>query len=301
MDAVPEVAWDVDPASVLSNTAPSLTEGKSTPKLPDALRRCPDPLDVVWHSESWLGKKPSQEDRFSNGRTRVRGVHYRFFGMFDGHGGSTCSEFLRKRLHKAVMQHIRQAPKRRRGVVPQPHEVVSSAMSEAFASLDEEFLEQARRMTLDDGSTALVTMLVGNDADDLTLVVANAGDCRAVLCRKGASRHSLTPSDVHVWLYDLVVAQSFCYHTCGTPQCRARCLHVLSLVEPSAASRDVALSSAPSREHTVPLSVEHAVSVPWSALRCWFCCLQASRCRCRWTTSPTAPTSGVASRRWAVQ
>ena len=182
----PEVAWDVDPASVLSNTAPALTElEKSDP------RRCPDPVNVLWHSESWAGRKPTQEDRFSNGRTRLRGLHLRYFGVFDGHGGCMCSEFLRKRLHNAVMKCVRQAPRPRRRVQPgtvdaDVVDVTKASLTEAFATLDSEFLTQAKRDHLDDGSTALVTMLLGNSEDNMSIVVANAGDCRAVLCRGGA-------------------------------------------------------------------------------------------------------------------
>jgi hypothetical protein len=63
--------------------------------------------------------------------------------------------------------------------------LVQGCLRDAFTSLDTEFLGLAKRDGLDDGSTALLTLLVGNDPEALTLVVANTGDCRAVLCRGG--------------------------------------------------------------------------------------------------------------------
>ena len=55
----------------------------------------------------------------------------------------------------------------------------------AFSATDKAFLDIARRRKMMAGSTAIVAFIVGNASDSLTLHVANAGDCRAVLCRAG--------------------------------------------------------------------------------------------------------------------
>ncbi len=52
----------------------------------------------------------------------------------------------------------------------------------AFAKLDQEILSSHRWWGLDDGATALTVVHTGG-----FLFVANAGDCRAVLCRNGAA------------------------------------------------------------------------------------------------------------------
>ena len=64
-------------------------------------------------------------------------------------------------------------------------DVVTTALRDSFASIDNEFLALAKRDKLDDGSTSLVTMVVGNSPETAHIVVANAGDCRVVLCRGG--------------------------------------------------------------------------------------------------------------------
>jgi serine/threonine protein phosphatase PrpC len=182
----PETSWDIDPSSFLSNswTKPGADDGK----------RAPDPLGIVWHTESWTGLKPTQEDRMAAGRTRIKGVTYRYFGVFDGHGGPQCSEFLRKKLHTGVMNHIRQAPRVRKhareedsGFAAVQTQLMTNAIVDTFKRVDGEFLEQARRNGWGDGSTALVVMLAGNHSSDALLTVANVGDCRAVLCCGGAA------------------------------------------------------------------------------------------------------------------
>jgi serine/threonine protein phosphatase PrpC len=135
--------------------------------------------------------KPTQEDRAANGRTRIKGVTYRYFGVFDGHGGPQCSEFLRKKLHAALLNHIRQAPRPRRpgrdsdSFIALQTALVSAAMNDTFKRIDSEFIEAAKRGSWGDGSTALAVLLTGNSPDAMLLSIANAGDCRAVLCSAG--------------------------------------------------------------------------------------------------------------------
>jgi hypothetical protein len=63
-----------------------------------------------------------------------------------------------------------------------------------------------------------VTMVVGNDPDALTLVTANTGDCRAVLCRGG--KHPCTaPHPVYM---------RACMHACIHPTMRTP-MHTYSL------------------------------------------------------------------------
>lgn len=176
----PETGWDVDPSSILSNSW-----------LKEDDKRAPDVAGVVWHTESWTGLKPTQEDRAANGRTRIKGVTYRYFGVFDGHGGPQCSEFLRKKLHTGLLNHIRQAPRPRRigkdveSFVALQTSLATNAIMDTFKRVDAEFMDTARRQSWNEGSTALTVLLTGNDPNEMLLSVANVGDCRAVLCAAG--------------------------------------------------------------------------------------------------------------------
>ncbi|CAI5948239.1 unnamed protein product [Closterium sp. NIES-65] len=90
--------------------------------------------------------------------------------IFDGHGGDAAAQFARQKLLGHVL----------RDAAFPLH--VGSALRNAFLRTDRE-LETARTAeghAMDSGTTALAVLLLGR-----SLYVANAGDCRAVLCRRG--------------------------------------------------------------------------------------------------------------------
>ncbi len=123
------------------------------------------------------------------------------FGVYDGHGGAVASEhvaaYLLPSLHSALQQHGFAAPISQPAIVASEH--IPSALNltacfaETFQQLDREFLEFiAAPQHLHDGSTALVAGVhYSADAAQrgepaFQLVVANAGDCRAILVQQNA-------------------------------------------------------------------------------------------------------------------
>ena len=233
--------------------------------------------DLHGYVESTKGLKKTNEDRASE--AWVQGVGT-FYGLFDGHGGSSCAEFAEKHMHSALETELRRLcpqlaaidhaaePRRKKprldatnntsgdedapaeaggggndpvaadeaadaeavpaAEVAEVAEAAKAAASgggsgwttvrtradeeledaeeedgdgrqcvhltdkeltvgfqEAFRELDARFLALAERKGLTDGSTALCLLVHGNVPRSSKLVVANAGDCRAVLCRGG--------------------------------------------------------------------------------------------------------------------
>ncbi|KAI6674504.1 hypothetical protein NL676_002410 [Syzygium grande] len=100
-----------------------------------------------------------------------------FYGVFDGHGGAEASAFIRKNVIRLFFDDAK---------FPQSCEVNDSFLGEVENSLRKAFLLADRALADDasvsssSGATALIAMILGRH-----LVVANAGDCRAVLCRRG--------------------------------------------------------------------------------------------------------------------
>ncbi|CAI0437778.1 unnamed protein product [Linum tenue] len=100
-----------------------------------------------------------------------------FFGIFDGHRGGAAAEFSAKALP---------------GFLHHPATISNSpgdALIESFIKTDVAFRKEldshriTRKNTQKDwhpGCTAMASLIVGN-----RLFVANAGDCRTVLCRAG--------------------------------------------------------------------------------------------------------------------
>jgi hypothetical protein len=89
-----------------------------------------------------------------------------YFAVFDGHGGQACSTFLRDHLHKYITQ------------APSYGTDLQATLLEALKIAEEKFFESHSE---DNSGSCVVICIVSRSK----LVLANIGDCRAVLCSKG--------------------------------------------------------------------------------------------------------------------
>eukprot|EP01117_Protostelium_nocturnum_P005615 TRINITY_DN2024_c0_g1_i1.p1 TRINITY_DN2024_c0_g1~~TRINITY_DN2024_c0_g1_i1.p1 ORF type:complete len:885 (-),score=341.18 TRINITY_DN2024_c0_g1_i1:35-2689(-) len=90
-----------------------------------------------------------------------------YFGVFDGHGGVRCANYLSEVLHSNICNTDNFSKGR-----------FEEAIRDGFRKTDEDFLDQCRKHFLMDGSTCAIAMIV-----DSKLITAHAGDSRIVLCR----------------------------------------------------------------------------------------------------------------------
>ncbi|XP_015080480.1 probable protein phosphatase 2C 27 [Solanum pennellii] len=92
-----------------------------------------------------------------------------FYGVFDGHGGKGASQFVRDYLPKIIVEDA--------DFPLELEKVVTRSFAETDAALAKScYVDSA----LSSGTTALTAMIFGR-----SLLVANAGDCRAVVSRRG--------------------------------------------------------------------------------------------------------------------
>ncbi|XP_048336605.1 probable protein phosphatase 2C 27 isoform X2 [Ziziphus jujuba] len=90
-----------------------------------------------------------------------------FYGVFDGHGGTDAALFIRENILRFMVEdnHF-------------PF-CVEKAIKNAFLNADHAFADEAS-LDSSSGTTALTVLILGR-----TMVIANAGDCRAVLGKRG--------------------------------------------------------------------------------------------------------------------
>ncbi|KAL0740819.1 hypothetical protein Bca4012_082332 [Brassica carinata] len=118
------------------------------------------------------GRREAMEDRFSAITNLEGDRRHAIFGVYDGHGGVNASEFAAKNLDKNVLEEVAGCNKR-------GESDVADAVRRGYLTTDAAFLEgkDAR------GGSCCVTAMFR----DGNLVVANAGDCRAVMSVGGVA------------------------------------------------------------------------------------------------------------------
>ncbi|PIN23482.1 Serine/threonine protein phosphatase [Handroanthus impetiginosus] len=110
----------------------------------------------------------AMEDRFAAVLDLQGDSKQAFFGIFDGHGGAGAAEFAANNLQKNVTNEISK----------RSEEQIEEAVKEGYLTTDSEFLREEIR-----GGTCCVTALIRKG----DVVMSNAGDCRAVMCRGGVA------------------------------------------------------------------------------------------------------------------
>ncbi|XP_071718687.1 probable protein phosphatase 2C 49 isoform X2 [Rutidosis leptorrhynchoides] len=92
-----------------------------------------------------------------------------FYGVFDGHGGPEAASYVRINMLQFFLQNFQVSD----------IDDVENSLRKTFLSADLALADDSSISTAS-GTTALTALLLGRH-----LVVANVGDCRAVICRKG--------------------------------------------------------------------------------------------------------------------
>jgi serine/threonine protein phosphatase PrpC len=109
-------------------------------------------------------------------------LHYAFFAVYDGHGGTLAAEYVHHHLHRNVVDH------------PRFEQDPETAIREGFAKTDRDLVNKVITGNCDglDGTTASVALIFGN-----VLWIANVGDSAAVLFRDGESNTIIPLTEPH--------------------------------------------------------------------------------------------------------
>jgi protein phosphatase 2C family protein 2/3 len=88
-----------------------------------------------------------------------------FYGLYDGHGGSQCSEFLKQNLHEYILNN------------PDLLIDTKSVLLRSFVKSENSFIEEAKSNNFDRSGSCVNICLIVKDK----CFIANLGDSRAVL------------------------------------------------------------------------------------------------------------------------
>jgi serine/threonine protein phosphatase PrpC len=131
---------------------------------------CKDVMHPYGISEM-QGKRPYMEDRHIVHGHRKSNQLFSFYGVFDGHGGSFCSQYCLEHMCDNVIQQKAFA-----------EGDMVKAITDGFLLTDKHYLEKANALRRDDGTTAVLVVIPENDPH---IYVGNAGDSRAILVKSG--------------------------------------------------------------------------------------------------------------------
>lgn len=143
---------------------------------------------IVADSSTMQGRRPKQEDRHVKIPDLTKAAkalkmpidHLEqpcsFFGVYDGHQGHACSDFVAKNFHMLLLKRLTAE----KNAAAWTEERVQSMLIDVCHELDDDFLSKHR--TAPDGSTVVVAFVTGT-----RLFVAWAGDSRCLLCQSTSS------------------------------------------------------------------------------------------------------------------
>lgn len=92
---------------------------------------------------------------------------FAYFAVYDGHSGSRCVDYVLEHLHEKIFN----SKYAKKGEIP-------LSILRAFLKVDQEFGIISEKEKLRDGTTVVCCVIHGDN-----LIVAHAGDSRAIMCR----------------------------------------------------------------------------------------------------------------------
>uniref|UniRef100_A0A6B2L7N9 PPM-type phosphatase domain-containing protein n=1 Tax=Arcella intermedia TaxID=1963864 RepID=A0A6B2L7N9_9EUKA len=132
-------------------------------------------MDQVVGTATTYGSRPTNEDMQFHCIINPAGLQLPhvseqsilYCGLFDGHGGMECVDYVANNFHKHL--HV--------------HEDLEELVYNAYETINKEVQYEASRRKFDGGTTSAIVLIRGDK-----LVVANTGDTKVVLCRQGRAR-----------------------------------------------------------------------------------------------------------------
>jgi len=128
------------------------------------------------------GWRESMEDAHCVELSLPKHQDYAFFGIFDGHSGSLCANYMAENLHKNIDS------------VEDFSDL--EALGKTCIKTDEQFLSAEQFLYNDDGCACIFTLCQNLDGK-VTLINGNIGDSRTIFAQKQEKKEGETPTETY--------------------------------------------------------------------------------------------------------
>ncbi|MCE5166004.1 hypothetical protein HAX54_013933 [Datura stramonium] len=185
-------ATSIEPSSMsISSSSSTATVVEVAPKK--------NKLDLKYGFISMIGRRRVMEDAITAG-VKLPDNGFEFFAAYDGHGGSRVSHACRDRLHYILEKEILDAKRKANNNNDNDNDNDNDnnsgnsvdwerVMVKCFSNMDDEVRREGNgvggyeEVVERTAGSAAVAVIVGMEE----VVVANCGDCRAILCNRGVT------------------------------------------------------------------------------------------------------------------
>ncbi|KAK6783428.1 hypothetical protein RDI58_021225 [Solanum bulbocastanum] len=189
----------IDKSSSNSSTTTNAIESSSMGSSSTVVKIPHDNIELKYGCISMIGRRRVMEDAIK-ASIKMANNEFVFFGAYDGHGRSRVSQACRDRLDYVLEEELLNAKRKLMNNNSGNSSQVDweKVMVTCFSKMDNEVMREGNgragyeegyeegrfediRKTV--GSAAVVVVIVGKEE----IVVANCGDCRAILCSRGVA------------------------------------------------------------------------------------------------------------------
>ena len=117
------------------------------------------------------GKKYNEDKLDINLNVEINNKNYSFYSVYDGHGGDVVSNYLKDKLQKEIIKHIK--------CFEDINQYYKKIILESFENLECDIMKQSKKDNKIKGSGSCALILITNDDN---LYIANLGDSRGIIC-----------------------------------------------------------------------------------------------------------------------
>ena len=139
-------------------------------------------LSQNWGVFTEYGDRQTQEDKYCivDDLRIFEDIIVPFYAVYDGHGGITCSEFLRKNFHKCLHLTLKN------GKLNESNDLIGDfidIVQKTIIGFDFYYYENEKNFSVHHGSTCVANFYLGN-----IIICANLGDSISILMKKNEQR-----------------------------------------------------------------------------------------------------------------